>query len=85
MNDEQIKRLHWELRVPKSDEEVEEIRRLIRNPYSPPWYHKRLPFHFDVSLSIGSTMFDFCFWQLPEVLSIGVFWVHLDIMVGGRR
>ena len=53
--------------------------------YKPNWYEKRLPFYIDVSLSIGSTMFDFCFWQLPEILSIGAFWVHLDIQVGGRR
>lgn len=53
--------------------------------YIPPWYHARLPFHIDISLNIGSTMFDFCFWNLPEVLSIGVFWIHLDIQVGGRR
>lgn len=58
---------------------------VLQTYLSPPWYHKRLPFHVDISLSIGSTMFDFCFWQLPEVLSIGIFWIHLDIQVGGLR
>lgn len=65
--------------------ELQDIERLSPPGYSPPWYHKRLPFHVDISLSIGSTMFDFCFWQLPEVLSIGIFWVHLDIQAGGLR
>ncbi len=53
--------------------------------YVPKWYEKRLPFHLDVSINIGSTMFDFSFWNLPEVLSIGVFWIHLDIHAGGRH
>lgn len=53
--------------------------------FIPPWWQKRLPFTINVSLMIGSTMFDFCLWKLPEVLSIGIFWVHLDIQIDGRR
>jgi len=57
----------------------------ISPSFKPPWWQSRLPFHVDVSISLGSTMFDFCFWNLPEVLSIGILWIHLDIQVGGRR
>jgi len=56
----------------------------ISPQYKPPRWQSRLPFHVDISLSLGSTMFDFCFWQLPEILSIGILWIHFDIQVGGR-
>ena len=72
-----------------SKKTVEQIKGIsterISPQYKQKWYEVRLPFHIDISLNIGSTMFDFCFWQLPEVLSIGIFWIHLDIQIGGRR
>ena len=57
----------------------------VMKDYVPPWWQMRLPFYIDISLNIGSTMFDFCFWKLPEVLSVGAFWIHFDIQAGGRR
>ncbi len=78
----QIKELNeiWPL-IEESSERLDKY----SEKYRQKWYDIRLPFYIDVSLNIGSTMFDFCFWQLPEVLSIGIFWIHLDIHVGGRR
>ena len=58
--------------------------------FEPPWWQKRLPFTINVSLMIGSTMFDFGI-ELPNrrfsnwvSLEMGVFWIHLDIYFRGR-
>jgi len=70
----------------KELQDLQEIPAECLSPgFTPPWWQTRLPFHLDISLNIGSTMFDFCFWRFLEVLSIGIFWIHLDIQVGGRR
>ncbi len=53
--------------------------------YKPKWWECRLPFNIVLSLSVGSTMFDFAFWDSYEIISIGVFWVHLEILIFRRR